>query len=153
MSTDAASRLSTLYLEDETAWLDEMSRLAAERRYEEFDFENLSEYLISMANRDRREVEQRLVVLLTHLLKWQHQPERRSRSWVLTIVEQRDELRSLLTGVLRRHAEESLEAVYRRARRRASVETDLPESTFPERFAGTLDGLLAEDAEPRFPST
>lgn len=153
MSTELASRLSALYLEDETAWLDEMSRLAAERRYDEFDFENLSEYLISMANRDRREVEQRLSVLLAHLLKWQYQPERRSRSWLLTIAEQRDELRSILAGVLRRHAEGSLDAVYRRARRRASVETDLPESTFPEAFAGTLDGLIAEDAEPRFPAT
>src|SRR5690349_17061970 len=132
MSTDVGNRLAALYLEDETAWLDEMSRLAAERDVEAFDFENLSEYLISMANRDRREAEQRLVVLLTHLLKWQHQPERRSRSWALTIVEQREQLRSILTGTLRRHAEEALDSAYRRARRRAAVETDLPESAFAE---------------------
>ena len=33
-------------------------------------------------------LESALEVLLMHMLKWDHQPERRSRSWSLTIQEQ-----------------------------------------------------------------
>ena len=40
MARDLAAKLT----EDETAWLEVMSRLAAERRFDEFDREHLSEY-------------------------------------------------------------------------------------------------------------
>ena len=85
MATAQALDLSVMYERDETAWLEAMSALAANGRYAEMDFRNLSEYLADMAKRDRREVFSRLVVLLSHLLKWEHQPERRSGSWRGTI--------------------------------------------------------------------
>ena len=58
--THDSPSLHDLYERDETAWLDAMARLAAERRHEEFDFEHLSEFLADMASRDRREVFNRL---------------------------------------------------------------------------------------------
>ena len=70
--------------------------LGGQRGRAEMDYQNLSEYLADMARRDRREVFSRLVVLLSHLLKWEHQPEKRSGSWRGTILEQRRELRQLL---------------------------------------------------------
>ncbi len=73
MTTAEALDLSVLYERDETAWLEAMSALAASGRYAEMDFRHLSEYLADMARRDRREVFSRLVVLLCHLLKWEHQ--------------------------------------------------------------------------------
>src|SRR5437660_4503117 len=113
MATAEALDLSLLYERDETAWLEAMSALAASGRYAEMDSKHLSEYLADMAKRDRREVFSRLVVLLCHLLKGQHQPERRSGSWRGTIREQRRELRQLLeSGTLRRHAEEVLAEAY-----------------------------------------
>src|ERR1700722_3187285 len=106
MATAEALDLSVLYEQDETAWLEVMSALAANGRHAEMDYMHLSEYLADMAKRDKREVFSRLVVLLCHLLKWEHQPERRSGSWRGTIREQRRELRQLLTsGTLRNHAE------------------------------------------------
>src|SRR5215471_13894744 len=96
MATAQTLDLSVLYEQDETAWLEAMSALAAAGRYDEMDFAHLSEYLTDMARRDRREVFSRLVVLLTHLLKWEHQADRRSGSWRGTIREQRRELRQLL---------------------------------------------------------
>src|SRR5437667_12763961 len=77
MATAEALDLSLLYERDETAWLEVMSALAASGRFAEMDYRHLSEYLADMARRDRREVFSRLVVLLSHLLKWDHQPERR----------------------------------------------------------------------------
>jgi hypothetical protein len=151
MATVEALDLSALYERDETAWLEAMSALAASGRYAEMDFRHLSEYLADMAKRDRREAFNRLVVLLTHLLKWEYQPEHRSGSWRGTIRAQRRELRQLLeSGTLRKHAEAVLADTYAEARRQAADETELSQDVLPAKNARTLDELLAEpDAEPR----
>ena len=145
MATAEALDLRGLYERDETAWLEAMSALAAGGRFAEMDYLNLSKYLADMAKRDRREVFSRLVVLLSHLLKWEHQPERRSGNWKGTIREQRRELRHLLeSGTLRNHAEAVLEDAYAEARRQAADETELSLEVFPAEDARGLDELLAE---------
>jgi hypothetical protein len=145
MATAQVIPLSVLYEQDETAWLEAMSALAAAGRHAEMDHANLSEYLADMARRDRREVFSRLVVLLTHLLKGEHQPGGRSGSWRGTIREQRRELRQLLeSGTLRNHAEAVLADAYAEARRQASDETELDLSVFPVESAWGLDEALGE---------
>jgi hypothetical protein len=145
MATAEALDLSLLYERDETAWLEAMSALAASGRFAQMDYRHLSEYLADMARRDRREVFSRLVVLLAHLLKWDHQPERRSGSWRGTIREQRRELRQLLeSGTLRNHAEAVLADAYAEARRQAADETELSLDVFPAEHGRALDELLAE---------
>jgi len=137
------STLSELYHTDETAWLERMATLAAAGETAALDLEHLSEYLSDMARRDKREVLHRLVVLLVHLLKWEHQPERRVRSWELTIQEQREELQELLeSGTLRNHAEREQGKAYRKAVRRAAVETELAEAAFPAECPYTLEQAL-----------
>lgn len=145
MATAESLNLSVLYERDETAWLEAMSGLAASGRFAEMDYRHLSEYLADMAKRDRREVFSRLVVLLTHLLKWEHQPERRCGSWRGTIREQRRELRQLLeSGTLRNHAESVLVEAYAEARRQAADETEVSLDVFPSEDSRSLDELLAE---------
>ena len=145
MATADALDLSVLYKLDETAWLETMSALAASERYAEMDYVHLSEYLADMAKRDRREVFSRLVVLLSHLLKWDYQPTHRSGSWRGTIRVQRRELRQLLeSGALRNHAEANLADAYAEARRQAADETELPLNAFPVDDARSLDELMAE---------
>lgn len=145
MITAEAIDLNALYEQDETGWLDAMSALAARGHHAEMDLPHLSEYLADMAKRDRREVYSRLVTLLSHLLKWEHQPERRSGSWRGTIREQRRELRQLLeSGTLRNHAEAVLADAYAEARRQAADESELILDTFPAKDARSLDELLAE---------
>jgi len=95
MAVATAGSLAAVYLEDETAWLEAMAALVRRRDLEALDLENLGEYLTDMAQRDRREVKSRLVVLLVHLLKWEFQPERRSRSRRTTVLNQRQELADL----------------------------------------------------------
>ena len=41
---------------------------------------------------EQRELANRMAILLAHLLKWQHQPERRGASWERTIKAQRKEI-------------------------------------------------------------
>ena len=145
----AATSLSQLYEADETAWLEAMADLVRQGRWDDLDYPHLGEYLSDMARRDRREVESRLATLLTHVLKWVHQPEHRSRSWRGTIIEQRQELASLATrGVLRHHAEAVLADAYAKAVERAAAETGLAVTVFPAECPYTLEQLLA----PEFPA-
>ncbi len=138
-----APDLRALYEQDETAWLDAMAALAAGRHVAHMDFPHLSEYLTDMAKRDRREVFSRLVVLLAHLLKWEHQPENRGGSWRVTIREQRRELRGLLeSGTLRNHAEAVFAEAYAEARGQAADETELAPATFPDASLWTLDAAI-----------
>lgn len=139
--------LTDLYERDETAWLEVMAELAAMGRVAEMDLINLSEYLTSMALRDRREVNSRLAVLLTHYLKWEFQPALRGNSWRGTIREQRRELRTICeSGTLRNHAEDILDDTYADAVLQAADETGLPLETFPTKNPWDLNLLLA-DAE------
>ncbi len=138
--------LTDLYELDETAWLDAMAELIGRGALDELDYPHLQEYLADMAARDRREVKSRLVVLVTHVLKWVYEPQHRSRSWRGSIVEQQGELADAMgRGVLRNHAESILSEAYRRAVKQAVAETDLPASTFPAECPYTLEQLLSFD--------
>ena len=138
--------LAELFAEDETAWLDRMSELVRQRRLTELDLDNLTEYLSDMARRDRREVKSRLVVLLAHLLKWEFQPDRRSRSWRATIITQRQELAEFAgSGVLHDHAESVLAESYDNAVELAVAETGLVRDTFPSECPYSVGQLLAVD--------
>ncbi len=146
MTTTELTQLEMLYEQDETAWLEIMSALAAEGRLAEMDFANLSEFLSSMAKRDRREVKNRLVVLLQHLLKWELQPERRSGSWKATIMEQRRKMEDLLeSGTLHHHAEAILANAYDCARAETAAEIELPLDTFPQDCPWDLESLLKDE--------
>ena len=142
------SALATLYEADETAWLDQTAELVRSGRFDQLDAVALAEYLTDMAKRDRREVSSRLVALLAHLLKWEHQPERRSGSWQGTILDQQRELRQLLdSGTLRNHAVKVFAEAYADARKQAAAETRLARADFPEECPWNLDGTLTDRGE------
>jgi hypothetical protein len=141
-------KLSRLYMADETAWLDEMARRIGKREYDQLDYKHLREYLRDMAQRDRREVLSRLTTLVTHRLKWDYQPRKRSKSGKLTIIEQQGELEfDFESKILRNHAQQVLAKAYGKAVTRAARETELPESTFPQECPYTLDALLSGEWE------
>ena len=146
----ADNKLSILYEADETAWLEAMVHLIQQGHYHDLDFAHLGDYLGDMARRDRREVKSRLITLLAHVLKWDHQRDQRSRSWQGTIIEQRQELSELVAhGVLRNHAEAILAETYTEAVERAAAETGTAAELFPDECPYSLDQLLSAD----FPRT
>jgi hypothetical protein len=149
MIQKASSVDPTLYQTDETAWLDTMAELIQEGRFDELDYPHLAEYLFDMAKRDRREVNSRLVVLMKHFLKWNHQPEKRKGGWQSSIIAQQHELQDLCAGgVLRNHALEKLDSAYKRAVQQAAAETELPKDVFPKECPYTLDQLLSQELPP-----
>jgi uncharacterized protein DUF29 len=130
---------------DETAWLEKTARLVRQGKYETIDRNALAQYLLDMAIRDRREVFSRLVTLMIHLLKWAHQPEKRSRSWEDTIANERQELEQLFKSkTLRNHADTILEEAFAYAPKRAAGQTKLKREVFPSECPYTVDELLAE---------
>jgi Domain of unknown function DUF29 len=146
------SATTALHEVDETAWLEATADLVRSGRLTEIDRNALAEYLTDLAKRDRREVFSRLVVLLSHLLKWEYQPDHRSRLWRGTILEQQRELRQFVeSGALYNHATAVFADAYADARKQAAAETGLARNAFPEACKWDLDSALAdwdEAAEP-----
>jgi hypothetical protein len=93
----------------------------------EIDWLNIAEEIESVGGNTRRELRNRLVRLLQHVLKWHYQPERRSRSWRSTIRTQRREIEDLLADnpSLRGKLPELFVVAYERARTDALDETGL----------------------------
>jgi len=148
-----------LYDRDFFAWsmhqADLLHRLSrGERTNEALDAANLAEEIESLGRNQKRELSSRLRVLLTHMLKWQFQPERRSESWTSTIGEQRHEIEALLdySPSLRPTVADVLPTAYRRALRTAADETKLPPVAFPEVCPWTPDQVLDLDYFPDTPS-
>lgn len=144
MSTAESLSLSALFERDETAWMKLTALRIRQGQLDEVDYPELAEFLADMARRDRREVKSRLAVLMTHILKWLHQSQRRSGNWRGTIVAQRQELAGLVSrGVLRHHAEAVLSDVHHQAAERAAAKTSLNVSVFPAECPYSLDELLS----------
>lgn len=142
--------LKKLYEEDEHLWLFENAKLLREGRLDMADIEHIAETLEDMGKRDFKEVLSRMRVLIMHLLKWIFQSERRSKSWKDTILEQRNQLSDefQFSRNLEKFAKENFEEVYRKARKQAASETELPLSSFPEEPPFTFEEAVNEDYLP-----
>lgn len=146
MTAQTTSKTAELFEVDYVAWLERQAELLRSRRLTEIDAERLAEELEAMTASQRRELISRLTVLLAHLLKRDHQPSRRNRSWDRTIAEQRRELRLLLeeSPSLRRLVPLALERAYPDARKEAAVDTQLTLRTFPTTLPYSLAELIGE---------
>lgn len=69
-------------------------KLLEQKDYEEAQ-EALDELQQAMANAERRALSSQLTRLMMHLLKWRYQADKRSTSWVRTIINARREIRDL----------------------------------------------------------
>ena len=143
--SDVPARGSARHDEDLYTWVQEQVALLRAGRFDEIDAENIAEELSDVGKSEFRELKSALVLILTHMLKWDHQPGRRSRSWDNTISAQRARFHEALAenpGLKSRRGE-ALEAAYRVARSEASSETDLPRKTFPQTCPYGWEDVLA----------
>jgi Domain of unknown function DUF29 len=139
------------YDEDFVAWLEDQARRARRGEAGELDLENIAEELEGLARSDRREIRNRLIVLLIHLLKYSTQPRRRSSGWLATIGEQRSRIATVINDSpsLKSFPGSILDHCYADAHSRAVLETGLPESNFPERCPFGIDQVLDPRWLPR----
>ncbi|MEG3440289.1 DUF29 domain-containing protein [Pannus brasiliensis CCIBt3594] len=147
--------ISSLYEKDFHAWTREQADLLRERQWNRIDVENLIEEIESLGKQQRQELRNRLGVLLAHLLKWEYQPRKRSRSWLATIrLQRRDILRLLKANPsLNSYIEEALSEAYHDARDLAMGETNLSDRTFPVERPYPWENIIAEDFFPGEPDT
>jgi len=141
---------ATLYQSDFYTWARQQADLLREGRFDTLDAEHLIEELEAMGSRERRELANRLTVLLTHLLKWQFQPSRQGASWALTIRVQRMDIADLLNDEpgLTPEIPQAFEKAYRKARLLAAKETGMGESTFPKQSPYSMEQTMADDFLP-----
>jgi len=131
--------------EDLSAWAAAQAALIRQHRLAEADLDHLAEGLETMSRSVRRELVSRLAVLVAHLLKWSHQPDRRSKRWAATIKGQRLEIEGLLeeSPSLTAGLTESLARADPQAVAWATAETGLAETTFPPACPFRADQVLA----------
>ena len=132
------------------AWTQQQLDLLKMRNWSEIDIDGLIEEIESMAAIERRELINRLAVLLAHLLKWQYQPSFRGRSWQLTLKEQRRRLQRLLRDnpSLRARFADFIDDAYGDAILLAAKETGLDENSFPSDCPYTEKNILDTEFYP-----
>ncbi len=125
--------MPTHYDQDAYAWALEQAALLRAGKLDQIDIENLAEEIESMGKSERRALISQLTRLLAHLLKWDHQPERRSRSWRLTIQDAQAKTARLLEDnpSLKNALPELVAKAYEDARRAAAIETDMEPESYP----------------------
>jgi len=131
------------YERDFYSWSIEQARLLREGRHDALDRDNLAEEIESLGREQFNKLVSALRTAMLHMLKWDHQPPLRSRSWVLSIEEQRLEIVDVLADNpgLKPRINEAIARAYRRARIEAAKETGLDEATFPATCPYSFDDI------------
>jgi hypothetical protein len=133
------------YQRDAYTWSREQARLIREGQWDEVDRDNVAEEIESVGRTEFSRLESALRVLMLHMLKWDFQPGKRSRSWWLSITEQRVRLDQVLADNpgLQPRIDEAIMRAYRRARLRAMRETGLEPEMFPEVCPYSFEDITA----------
>ncbi len=150
IANNSLDALTNLYECDFNLWVEATAQILREGRLTELDVVNLLEEVESMGISNKLALNSDLVVVLLHLLKWQYQPNKRTRSWEKSIAEHRRRIdeRFESSPSLKRYYLQIFDKCYRNARKQAKIETRLPLAHFPEVCPFTSEQVLDEDFLP-----
>jgi hypothetical protein len=134
-----------LYERDYFAWANETAEAIRSGEFGRIDIEALADEIAYIAREEMRSIESRLEILIGHLLKWDHQERKRTRSWAATIAIQRTRVLKLLkdSPSLWPWLSQELAATYQSAAQLAVRDTNLSIDTFPVECPYTLDEILS----------
>ena len=115
------------------SWAVRQAELLRAGRLLEIDPAAIAEEIDDVGEEQYDKLASALRILMLHLLKWDYQPDRRSRSWTASVREQRRRvLRQLRKNPgLKSRLDEALAEAYEDARDEASGETGLALNAFP----------------------
>lgn len=141
---------SQLYDTDRDAWLSEQIEQLRQGRLDALDIPHLIEELEQVNKSNERELESYLIVLLTHLLKWEYQPQNRSGSWSGSIKNSRNRIAKLFKQQksLSSRVGDFLPDAYEEAKEWASEETGIKASLFPAECLYNVEQLLDKEWMP-----
>lgn len=121
-------------VDDYYRWALEQAALIRAGRFSEVDIANVAEEIEDVGKSELRAFRSNLESILVHMLKWNYQAERRTRSWELSIFEHRNRVHEVLldSASVAAKWDEVMKRAYRLARYRAARETTLPLRNFPQ---------------------
>jgi len=136
-ATGASSRAR--YEDDLYSWAIEQAALLRAGRVTEADASNIAQELDDVGNEQYDRLESALRIILLHLLKWDHRPLQRSRSWHLSVRIQRKHVLKVLrkNPGLEPLVAEAIDEAYEVAR----IEADLDEDALPPACPYTYDEI------------
>lgn len=140
------------YATDVIAWANEQAAFIRSGRFDLLDLEHIADEIEDVGKSEQRELESRMAVLLAHLIKWQFQPDRRGKSWSLTIIDQHESidrrlkktpnLKSTLNGP------DGWADAWQDARRMATQETGIEYAEFPKDLPWSFDQIMNPEFWP-----
>lgn len=135
------------YNDDFYAWTQAQAAAIRAGAWADVDREHLAEEIEDVGKSERRAVVSHLRVLLTHLLKWEYQPERRTDSWLHSMVNAQVELQTLLheSPSLAHDLPAVVARAYDQACRVAGFETKRPPTFFPSTCPWSVEVLLTPE--------
>jgi hypothetical protein len=136
--------MTTLYQQDYARWAEEMAEKLQNKHFSELDIVNLVEEIRDLSKRERDKLLSSIRLILHHLLKWDYQTEKRSRSWQIIIEREQNNIELYLedSPSLKKYlCEEWINKMYRIARLDAAKETGL---NFPKECPYKLQDILEE---------
>ncbi|MBF0537020.1 MAG: DUF29 domain-containing protein [Nitrospirae bacterium] len=133
-----------LYEVDFYQWAFHNADLLRQGRFTEIDLENIVEELEDMARSNKRELVNRLAVLIMYLLKFQYQAKRRRGSWITTIGNQRTAIKLLLedSPSLMNNIDTVIAKGFTAAKRKFEKETGISARELPETCLYTFEQLM-----------
>jgi len=145
-----ALTIKDLYESDYLLWLQKTSQLLKDKDFAGLDLENLIEEIESLGRSDRNKLISSLRLIYQHLLKWQYQPHKRSKSWRNTISRERDNISDYLEDIPSLinllEDEAVLTKAYQRGRRDAIKETGI--TNFPQELPYAIEQALDHNFLP-----
>ena len=126
-------------------WTQETSDHLRRGEFARIDVAALVEEVEDLGKREKSALQSRVAVLISHLLKWDLQPAKRSRSWQATIELQRSRIERLLkdSPSLRPFLSEILPDAYSEAVLLAIKDTGLDRKTFAQTCPYSADEILS----------
>jgi hypothetical protein len=148
-SAEAAAQPRRRYKDDLYGWAGDQVALLKAGRLSEIDSINIADELGDVGSEQYDKLESAFRLVLLHLLKWDHQPGRRSKSWAISIRTQRRQIARVLkkNPSLKPHIVEAIGEAYEDARDDAQNETELPATTFSEDCPYDWDTILTRVIE------
>lgn len=142
--------MGTLYDVDFYAWTQEQAKLLQQQAWHELDIIHLAEEIDALGKQQRQELRNRLGTTIGHLLKWDYQPELRSKSWQATLREQRKQIQLNLqdSPSLKAYLDRAIADAYELALALVVRETPLNYADLPQECPYTT----AEILDPQFPA-
>ena len=144
-------RTDDLYETDVSLGTQAQADLLRARRSDERDLDHLIDEVASVGAGDKREIRNRLTDLITHPLTSNYQPGLRSSSGKGPITEQRAAVAELLAAgpSLRRYPGDVFATSYLTGRRKASEQTGVDVTRFPEQPPVGIEQTPADDYLPK----